>query len=61
MKVFKKIFMEERWYKIVDLARELGVTEQTIRNWIVKGKVTVGEVDGRKRVRLSDGVKVIVG
>lgn len=53
---------EVRWWKIVDLAAELGVTRQTIRNWIADGKVVRGrDENGSKRVRLADGVKVVVG
>lgn len=48
----------ERWWRIVGLAKDLGVTEVCVRNWIEQGLVERKEVDGdaRPRVRLKDGV-----
>lgn len=45
------------WYRIAGLSKKLGVTDQTIRNWIDEG-VVVREEDeeGRPWVRLADGV-----
>lgn len=45
------------WYRIVGLSKALGVTDQTIRNWIDSGKVErILDEDGRPWVRLSGGV-----
>jgi hypothetical protein len=48
----------ERWWRIVGLAKDLGVTEVCVRNWIEQGLVERKDVDGdaRPRVRLKEGV-----
>lgn len=48
----------ERWWRIVGLAKDLGVTEVCIRNWIEQGLVERKYVEGEKRprVRLKEGV-----
>lgn len=48
----------ERWWRIVGLAKDLGVTEVCIRNWIEQGLVERKDVEGdaRPRVRLKEGV-----
>ena len=53
----------ERWWRIVGLAKELGVTEMCIRNWMQQGLVERKDVDGdaRPRVRLKEGVMVKEG
>lgn len=53
----------ERWWRIVGLARDLGVTEMCIRNWIEQGLVECCRVEGdlRPRVRLREGVVVKEG
>lgn len=53
----------ERWWRIVGLARDLGVTEMCIRNWIEQGLVECCRVEGdlRPRVRLKEGVVVKEG
>lgn len=53
----------EQWWRIVGLARDLGVTEMCIRNWIEQGLVECCRVEGdlRPRVRLREGVVVKEG
>ena len=48
----------ERWWRIVGLAKDLGVTDECIRDWIEQGLVERKEVEGdkRPRVRLREGV-----
>lgn len=53
----------EQWWRIVGLAKDLGVTEMCIRNWIEQGLVECCRVEGdlRPRVRLREGVVVKEG
>lgn len=48
----------ERWWRIVGLAKDLGVTDECVRDWIEQGLVERKEVEGdkRPRVRLREGV-----
>jgi hypothetical protein len=48
----------ERWWRIVGLAKDLGVTDECIRDWIEQGLVERKDVEGEKRprVRLREGV-----
>lgn len=48
----------ERWWRIVGLAKDLGVTDECVRDWIEQGFVERKEVEGdkRPRVRLREGV-----
>lgn len=61
-----RVFTDERgeqWWRIVGLAKDLGVTEMCIRNWIEQGLVECCRVEGdlRPRVRLREGVVVKEG
>lgn len=43
------------WYRIAGLAKKLGVTDQTIRNWCDTGKCErMVDCNGRPWVRLVD-------
>ena len=48
----------ERWWRIVGLAKDLGVTDECVRDWIEQGLVERKDVEGdkRPRVRLREGV-----
>lgn len=44
------------WYRIAGLSKKLGVTDQTIRNWVDIGKCErMEDANGRPWVRLSEG------
>lgn len=54
---YKKTFEDGKtWYRIVAMAKELGVTDQTVRNYIDR-KIIIRKTDelGRPWVRLADG------
>lgn len=53
----------QRWWRIVGLAKDLGVTEMCVRNWMEQGLVERKDVEGdkRPRVRLASGVVVKEG
>lgn len=48
------VVVERKYLNTVEAAKMLGVTTQTIRDWIRKGKVTGKKIGGRFFVLRSD-------
>jgi hypothetical protein len=59
----KKVDAKGReWYRIVGMAEELGVTDQSIRNWIDKGFLDMErDENGRPWVAMAEGVQLGCG
>lgn len=46
--------MAEKLYTVLEVAKAQGVEDQTVRSWIMKGKLKAGKINGAYMIREKD-------